>query len=293
MTTTTARQRLKQYALLMRMDKPIGSLLLLWPTLWALWLAGDGFPDPLILSVFVLGVFLMRSAGCVINDIADRNFDPHVERTRERPLASRRVSLGEAIGLFVGLSVAAFALVLTLNWLTIALSIPGIVLAASYPLMKRFTYLPQAYLGVAFGWGIPMAYAAHLNAVPLEAWYLLAVNIVWAIAYDTMYAMADRADDLKIGVKSSAILFGTADRAIVGFLQAVVLGLFVGLGLYADLGLWYAASVTFATGAAIYQQILIRAREPADCFKAFLNNNWLGGAIFVGLFVELTILAGP
>lgn len=277
----------------MRMDKPIGSLLLLWPTLWALWLAGDGFPDPLILSVFVLGVFLMRSAGCVINDIADRNFDPHVERTRERPLASRRVSLGEAIGLFVGLSVAAFALVLTLNWLTIALSIPGIVLAASYPLMKRFTYLPQAYLGVAFGWGIPMAYAAHLNAVPLEAWYLLAVNIVWAIAYDTMYAMADRADDLKIGVKSSAILFGTADRAIVGFLQAVVLGLFVGLGLYADLGLWYAASVTFATGAAIYQQILIRAREPADCFKAFLNNNWLGGAIFVGLFVELTILAGP
>ena len=281
--------RLHDYALLMRMDKPIGSLLLMWPTLWALWLASDGKPDGWILFVFVCGVFVMRSAGCVVNDIADRDFDPHVERTRTRPLASGRVSLKEAVGLFVALGLLAFGLVLTLNTLTIMLSFAGIVLAATYPLMKRITYLPQAYLGIAFGWGIPMAFAAEQGAVPLAGWYLLTVNILWAIAYDTLYAMADRSDDLKIGVKSSAILFGNADRAIVGMLHVLVLGMLVGLGAYANLGAAYFAGLVGAAGFAIYQQSIIRERDPAACFRAFLNNNWFGGAVFVGLVVDLMI----
>jgi 4-hydroxybenzoate polyprenyltransferase len=278
--------RLHDYALLMRMDKPIGSLLLMWPTLWALWLASDGRPDGWILFVFVCGVFVMRSAGCVVNDIADRDFDPHVERTRTRPVASGRVSVKEALGLFTALGLLAFALVLSLNALTIMLSLAGIVLAATYPLMKRITYLPQAYLGIAFGWGIPMAFAAEQGAVPLLGWYLLVVNILWAIAYDTLYAMADRADDLKIGVKSSAILFGNADRAIVGMLQLVVLGMLVGLGAFAHLGIAYFAGLVAATGFAMYQQAIIRDRDPAACFRAFLNNNWFGGAVFVGLVVH-------
>ena len=217
--------RLHEYALLMRLDKPIGSLLLLWPTLWALWLAGDGRPDPVVTVVFVLGVFVMRSAGCVINDISDRDIDLHVERTRDRPLTSGRVSVREALGLFLVLVVIAFGLVLLMNWTTIALSFVGIVLASTYPLMKRFTHLPQAYLGIAFGWGIPMAFTAHHEAVPLLGWYLLVLNILWTIAYDTMYAMSDREDDLKIGVKSSAILLGNADRAVVGVLQALVVAM--------------------------------------------------------------------
>ncbi|MGB0751735.1 MAG: 4-hydroxybenzoate octaprenyltransferase [Gammaproteobacteria bacterium] len=281
-------QRLRDYALLMRMDKPIGSALLLWPTLWALWLAAEGPPTPLVGFVFITGVFLMRSAGCVINDLADRDIDPHVDRTRDRPLASGRVTVHEALWLFAVLSLMAFSLVLTMNALTIALSFAGIALAMTYPLMKRFTHLPQAYLGVAFGWGIPMAFAAETGTVTLTAWYLLVINILWAIAYDTMYAMSDREDDLRIGVKSSAILFGRADRAIVALLQIMTLGMLVGLGVFADFGLPYAFALVAATGFAIYQQVLIRHRDRLDCFKAFLNNTWFGGAVFLGIFFETT-----
>lgn len=281
-------QRLRDYALLMRMDKPIGSALLLWPTLWALWLAAEGPPTPLVGFVFITGVFLMRSAGCVINDLADRDIDPHVDRTRDRPLASGRVTVREALWLFAVLSLMAFSLVLTMNALTIALSFAGIALAMTYPLMKRFTHLPQAYLGVAFGWGIPMAFAAETGTVTLTAWYLLVINILWAIAYDTMYAMSDREDDLRIGVKSSAILFGRADRAIVALLQIMTLGMLVGLGVFADFGLPYAFALVAATGFAIYQQVLIRHRDRLDCFKAFLNNTWFGGAVFLGIFFETT-----
>jgi 4-hydroxybenzoate polyprenyltransferase len=277
------------YALLMRLDKPIGALLLLWPTLWALWIAGDGQPDPLISAVFIIGVFVMRSAGCVVNDISDRDFDLHVERTQDRPLTSGRVSVREAIVLFVVLGLVAFALVLMMNWYTIALSVVGIFLAASYPLMKRVTYLPQAYLGIAFGWGIPMAFAAHLSEVPLLGWYLLATNIIWAISYDTMYAMADRADDLKIGLKSSAILFGAADRIIVGMLQILVLALLLGLGVYANFGAAYYLGLALASAAGVYQQWLIQQREPAACFQAFKNNNWFGGAVFAGIVLHYAL----
>lgn len=281
--------RLHEYALLMRLDKPIGSLLLLWPTLWALWLAGDGRPDPVVTVVFVLGVFVMRSAGCVINDISDRDIDLHVERTRDRPLTSGRVSVREALGLFLVLVVVAFGLVLLMNWTTIALSFVGIVLASTYPLMKRFTHLPQAYLGIAFGWGIPMAFTAHHEAVPLLGWYLLVLNILWTIAYDTMYAMSDREDDLKIGVKSSAILLGNADRAVVGVLQALVVAMFVGLGLYVGFGIWFYAGLLAASGFAVYQQYLIRDRARLPCFQAFLNNNWFGGAVFAGMVLDYAL----
>ena len=281
--------RLHEYALLMRLDKPIGSLLLLWPTLWALWLAGDGRPDPVVTVVFVLGVFVMRSAGCVINDISDRDIDLHVERTRDRPLTSGRVSVREALGLFLILVVIAFGLVLLMNWTTIALSFVGIVLASTYPLMKRFTHLPQAYLGIAFGWGIPMAFTAHHEAVPLLGWYLLVLNILWTIAYDTMYAMSDREDDLKIGVKSSAILLGNADRAVVGVLQALVVAMFVGLGLYVGFGIWFYAGLLAASGFAVYQQYLIRDRARLPCFQAFLNNNWFGGAVFAGMVLDYAL----
>lgn len=281
--------RLHEYALLMRLDKPIGSLLLLWPTLWALWLAGDGRPDPVVTVVFVLGVFVMRSAGCVINDISDRDIDLHVERTRDRPLTSGRVSVREALGLFLVLVVIAFGLVLLMNWTTIALSFVGIVLASTYPLMKRFTHLPQAYLGIAFGWGIPMAFTAHHEAVPLLGWYLLVLNILWTIAYDTMYAMSDREDDLKIGVKSSAILLGNADRAVVGVLQVMVVAMFVGLGLYVGFGVWFYAGLLAASGFAVYQQYLIRDRARLPCFQAFLNNNWFGGAVFAGMVLDYAL----
>jgi 4-hydroxybenzoate polyprenyltransferase len=278
--------KFNDYAALMRLDKPIGSALLLWPTLWALWIAGEGQPDVLIVTVFVGGVFVMRSAGCVINDLADKDVDPHVERTRDRPLAAGRVSVREAVGLFAVLVVLAFALVLLMNTFTIALSFAGIVLAMTYPLMKRVTYLPQAYLGIAFGWGIPMAFAAHLNTVPLLGWFLLATNIIWAIAYDTMYAMADRDDDLQVGVKSSAILFGRADRLIVGVLQVTTLGMLAALGLIANFGWIYALGIALACGFAVYQQVLISGREPAKCFAAFLNNTWFGGVVFAGIVLD-------
>ncbi|MGH8453028.1 MAG: 4-hydroxybenzoate octaprenyltransferase, partial [Nevskiales bacterium] len=218
------RERLRQYALLMRLDKPVGIGLLLWPTLWALWIAGDGHPDPKVVMVFVLGVVLMRSAGCVINDYADRDFDPHVARTRDRPIAAGRVSPREALVLFVSLCLLAFALVLTQNRLTVLLSVPAALLAASYPFMKRWTYLPQAWLGLAFSWGIPMAFTALTGQIPVVAWWLFAANVLWAIAYDTFYALVDIADDRRIGVKSSAILFGAWVRPITGLLQLAVLG---------------------------------------------------------------------
>ncbi|MDR9435453.1 MAG: 4-hydroxybenzoate octaprenyltransferase [Thiohalophilus sp.] len=277
--------RLYQYFLLTRLHRPIGIFLLLWPTLWALWIAAEGFPRLDVFVVFMLGVILMRSAGCVINDYADREFDPHVARTRERPIASGKVRPREALGLFVALCLLAFLLVLTMNRLTIYLAFGGVALAALYPFMKRYTHLPQVVLGMAFGWAIPMAFAAQTGAVPKVAWLLFVINVVWSVAYDTMYAMADREDDLKVGVKSTAILFGDADRLIVGLLQGLVLLGLLLLGRQLALATPYYIGLLAALGFALYQQYLIRDREPAACFRAFLNNSWLGGAVFVGLLV--------
>lgn len=282
----TVGARIKDYALLMRLHRPIGTLLLLWPTLWALWIAGHGWPGRHVFTVFVLGVLLMRSAGCVINDYADRDFDPHVTRTRDRPLAARRVSPREALVLFVCVCLIAFTLVLTLNRLTIALSFIGAVLAATYPFIKRYTHLPQFYLGMAFGWGIPMAFAAQTGSVPAVGWVLFAANVCWSVAYDTAYAMVDRADDLKVGVKSTAILFGRYDRAMVFVFHALTLMLLVFTGALAGLGLRYYAGLVAAFGFALYQQRLIRHREPDGCFRAFLNNNWFGAAVFAGLLLQ-------
>ena len=292
MNTTVIKDRITQYGLLMRVDRPIGTLLLLWPTLWALWIAGEGRPDPFITLVFVLGVFGMRSAGCVINDYADRDLDPHVERTRNRPIAAGRVAPREALALFCALSLVAFGLVLLMNDLTVMLALAGALLAVSYPFMKRFTYLPQVHLGVAFGWAVPMAFAAESGNVPPVAWLLLAAVVVWAVAYDTMYAMVDREDDLQVGVKSTAILFGELDRAIIAGLQATFLLVMVLVGERLSLGLSFYASLAVAAALAGYQQYLIRHRAPAQCFKAFLNNNWLGAAIFAGLVAEYATTGG-
>ncbi|HSW52209.1 MAG TPA: 4-hydroxybenzoate octaprenyltransferase [Sulfuricaulis sp.] len=278
--------KLKDYAQLMRLHRPIGILLLLWPTLWALWIAGQGRPDAHVFVVFVLGVVLMRSAGCVINDYADRDFDPHVARTRDRPVAAGRVSPREALVLFAVLSLIAFALVLTLNRLTILLAFAGAFLAATYPFLKRYTHLPQFYLGMAFGWGIPMAFAAQTGGVPGLAWILFAANIFWAVAYDTAYAMVDREDDLKVGVKSTAILFGRHDRALIFVFHMAAIALLALTGALAGLGLGYYAGLTAAAGFALYQQRLLRHRDRDGCFRAFLNNNWFGAAVFAGLVVD-------
>ena len=280
------KERLIQYALLARMHQPIGSLLLLWPTLWALWIAGAGEPDADVVLVFVVGVFIMRSAGCVINDFADRRVDPHVRRTMHRPIASGKVRPGEALGLFAALCVVAFALVLTLNRLAVLYSFAGAALAASYPFMKRWTYLPQIHLGVAFGWGIPMAFAALTDEVPPLAWLLLTGVVAWAVVYDTMYAMVDREDDLRVGVKSTAILFGDADRFFVGASQVAVVAVLVLAGRQAGLGAAYYCAVALGTLLFVYQQHLIREREPAACFRAFLNNNWVGAAVFAGIVAD-------
>jgi 4-hydroxybenzoate polyprenyltransferase len=285
----TLSNRLREYALLMRLDRPIGILLLMWPTLWGLWIASEGKPDLLVLVVFVAGVALMRSAGCVINDYADRDFDPHVERTRHRPLAAQRVSTREALGLFVVLCLVAFVLVLQLNLLTITLSFVGAFLAASYPFMKRFTHLPQFYLGVAFGWSIPMAFAAQTGEVPAVAWVLFFANMFWSVAYDTAYAMVDRDDDLKVGVKSTAILFGRWDRHMIGLAHSLSLCLLVVAGNMANLGLVYYGSLGVAAGLAIYQQTLLYRRDPKQCFGAFLNNNWFGAAVFAGLVLNYLV----
>jgi len=272
--------------LLMRLNRPIGILLLLWPTLWGLWIAGEGKPALLVLTVFVLGAILMRSAGCVINDYADRHFDPHVDRTADRPLAAGRVSEKETLTLFIVLSLVAFGLVCLLNWFTIALSFVGVVLAASYPFMKRYTHLPQFYLGATFGWAIPMAFAAQTGSVPAVAWVLFFANVFWAVAYDTAYAMIDRDDDLKIGLKSTAILFGQYDRLMIGLSHAAALLLLLWAGELAGLGWWFRAGLMVAAGLAIYQQYLIRDRDKSKCFRAFLDNNRFGLIIFFGIFLD-------
>ena len=276
-------ERVRQYALLMRLDRPIGSLLLLWPALWALWLAGEGHPRPLVVTVFVLGVVLMRSAGCVINDYADRHVDPHVARTRQRPLAAGRVTSREALSLFVVLCLLAFALVLLMNRLTVLLSIGAVVLAIIYPFMKRYTHLPQVVLGMAFGWAVPMAYAAQTGAVPPVAWLLFIATVLWDTAYDTMYAMVDRPDDLRIGVKSTAILFGEADRHLIALIQVLFFVVMIMIGRQLHLGGLYYGGLAVAAGLAVYQLLLIRRRDPGECFKAFLNNNWFGMVVFVGI----------
>jgi 4-hydroxybenzoate polyprenyltransferase len=278
--------RLREYALLMRLHRPIGIFLLLWPALWGLWFAARGWPGAALFAIFVLGTVLMRSAGCVINDYADRGFDPYVERTRDRPLAAGRVSTREALALFAALCLSAFVLVLFTNPLTIALSFVGAALAASYPFLKRHTHLPQFYLGAAFGWSIVLAFAARTGEVPLLAWVLFAANVCWSVAYDTAYAMVDRDDDLKIGVKSTAILFGRYDRLLIGLFHAATLLLLAFAGHSAGLGLPYYAGLAAAAGFAAYQQYLLRDRRRDGCFRAFLNNNYFGAAVFAGLWID-------
>jgi len=276
----------KAYWQLMRMNRPIGSLLLMWPTIWALILSAKGIPDVKVLIVFVAGVFMMRSAGCVINDFADRKVDGHVKRTAQRPLPSGVVTATEAIILFLLLSVASFLLVLTMNPLTIQLSFAGIVLAFIYPFMKRFTHLPQLFLGLAFSWSIPMAWAAQANELPWVVWFVFVINVLWTIAYDTQYAMVDRDDDLQIGIKSTAILFGRFDKMIIGALQLVTIAMLITLGYYLQLSPVYYWGLLVASGLFVYQQHLIRHRERQPCFQAFLNNNYVGMAIAVGLLAS-------
>ncbi|SCZ55711.1 4-hydroxybenzoate octaprenyltransferase [Thiohalomonas denitrificans] len=281
--------RFKEYVYLTRLDRPIGIYLVLWPMLWALWIASKGEPDRLVFVVFVAGTVLMRSAGCAINDFADRKIDGHVRRTRQRPLARGAIHPGEAVAVFAVLSLIAFGLVLLLNRLTLLLSVVAVFLAASYPFMKRYTHLPQAYLGAAFGWAIPMAFAAQTGTVPAGAWILFAANIFWALAYDTMYAIADREDDLKIGVKSAAILMGRFDRLGIGLMQAMTLGLLAVAGLHFGLGPVFYAGLLAAGGFGLYEQYLIRDRDPQLGFQAFLNNHYFGMCIFAGIAVDYLI----
>ena len=278
--------RIKQYWLLARFDKPIGILILLWPALWALWVASEGKPDLKVLSVISLGVVLMRAAGCVINDYADRDFDPHVERTQQRPIAAGKVKPKEALVVFIVLCLCAFSLVLLLNIYTVMLSFIGAFLAASYPFMKRYTHLPQAYLGIAFGWAVPMAFAAQINSIPSVAWVMYLAVVLWALVYDTMYAMVDKNDDLKIGVKSTAILFGDYERHIMAVLQVIIIGLLVTVGQMVHSHWPYYSGILIAAGLSIFQQKLIFRREKEFCFKAFLNNNWFGLAVFAGLALD-------
>lgn len=288
-TIAGLRKKLPHYIRLMRLDKPIGTLLLLWPTLWALWLAAKGTPSLKNLVIFSLGVLLMRSAGCVINDFADRKIDGRVARTNQRPLATGAVTSREALILFVVLCLASFGLVLCTDALTIKLSVGGLLLAASYPFMKRHTHLPQVVLGASFAWGIPMAYAAETGKLDKNMWVIYCAVVLWTVAYDTFYAMVDRDDDLKIGVKSTAILFGEQDRIITGMLQGMMLYAMVLVGKAAELGWVYYLGLAVAAGLFIYQQVLIRYREREACFKAFLNNNWVGAAIFVGIAGDLAL----
>ncbi len=277
---------LGEYARLMRLDKPVGIWLLLWPTLWALWISADGFPDPKVFLVFVLGVVLMRCAGCVINDYADRGLDPMVERTRDRPLAVGSVSTAEALVLFAILVLSALILVLQLNRLTLLLAVVGAALTVTYPFLKRFFSLPQFYLGVSFGWGIPMAFAAHTESVPRVAWLLLLANITWCAVYDTIYAIVDREDDQKIGVRSTAILFGESDRHIIAALQGLTLLALYLVGRAAGMHGWYAAGLL--VGAIFFARhlFMIRDRNRQRCFEAFLNNHYFGMAVFIGIALD-------
>ena len=285
----TLTEHLTQYEKLMRLDKPIGILLLLWPTLWGQWLATLGQPVWWILWIFILGVVLMRSAGCVINDYADRDFDPHVERTKNRPLATGKVSPREALLLAAGLALAAFFLILPLNSLVLGLSVVALFLAASYPFTKRFFALPQAYLGIAFGFGIPMSYAAVQGVIPIEAWILLAANVFWAIAYDTEYAMVDYQDDLKIGIKTSAITFGKFALVAVACCYGAMLILLAWVGLRLHMGWPYYAGLGIALTLACYHLWLIRGRDPHACFRAFLHNVWIGAAVFAGIVANFLL----
>jgi 4-hydroxybenzoate polyprenyltransferase len=282
-------KRLDAYERLIRLDKPIGALLLLWPTLWAVWLASDGRPRTDVVVIFVLGTLLMRSAGCAINDYADRNFDPHVERTRLRPLAAREIAPGEALAVGAALAACAFALVLFLNGLAIALSFAALAIAASYPYAKRVFALPQAVLGIAFGFGIPMAYAAIQERLPLECWLLLAANVFYSFAYDTEYAMVDRDDDAKLGLRTSAITLGRWDVAAVMLSYAAMLALLAFVGARASLGWPYFAGLALAGTMMLYHWRLIRGRGREGCFRAFLHNNWVGAAIFAGIVLSYPV----
>ena len=276
------------YIHLMRLHKPIGFFLLLWPTLWAVWIAGCGHPKPKIVFIFIIGVLLMRSAGCVINDFADRHIDTHVARTKDRPLATKKITPQAALILFALLCLGAFLLVLQLNTLTLLLSIPAVALAAVYPFMKRITHLPQLVLGVAFAWGIPMAFAAQNGRVAHAAWVLMAATIFWTMAYDTEYAMVDYKDDLKIGVKSTAILWGRWDRGMIGVLQILTLTCLILINYFVTLGLYYQLAIFISALLMLYQQTLIRHRIPKLCFNAFLNNHWIGLCLFLGIiFTEI------
>jgi 4-hydroxybenzoate polyprenyltransferase len=280
--------RALEYARLMRLDRPIGIWLLLWPTLWALWTASAGHPRPVLVLIFIGGTVLMRSAGCVINDLADRNIDPQVRRTRDRPLAARRVSPYEALMLFLVLLALAFLLVLQLDRNTLRLAVIGAVITVTYPLFKRFFPIPQLYLGLCFGWGVPMAFAAVLGRVPRVGWLMLLAAVLWAGIYDTFYAMVDRADDQKIGVRSSAIAFGDLDLLLIGGMQILMLFALLLIGRALELGLWYWLGLLLAAAGFGWQQYLARDRDPAACFRAFLNNHYVGMAIFVGLVLDLS-----
>jgi 4-hydroxybenzoate polyprenyltransferase len=278
---------INNYWVLMRMHRPIGILLLLWPMYWALWIASEGQPEPVVFIVFTLGVIIMRAAGCVINDYADRHIDPHVKRTKDRPIASGLVSPNEGLLLCCLLVLMAFLLVLLMNTLTIALSMGALVLAAIYPFMKRYTHLPQVFLGAAFGWAVPMVYAAQTGALPTPlAWLVFVATVIWAVIYDTMYAMVDREDDLKIGVKSTAILFGDADKVIIALLQGLFLLTLVIIGQKAQLGQYFYTGVFIALLLSIFQQFLIKDRIPEKCMMGFLNNNYLGLVIFLAIFTD-------
>lgn len=282
-------EKLNLYTRLVRLDRPIGILLLLWPTWWAMWIAAEGFPSAQVFFVFTIGVALMRSAGCAINDYADRAIDAQVLRTQLRPFATEEIRPIEAIGVFVVLSLISLGLVLLTNTLTVQLSVVAVLLAAIYPFMKRYTYLPQIVLGMAFGWGMPMVFAAETNAIPLFAWLLYIANILWTTAYDTMYAMVDRDDDIRIGVKSTAILFGDDDKLIVGILQGLAIAILILAGVKFELNWPYYLGLVIASGFAVYQQWLIKDRDRDQCFQAFLNNNWFGAAVFAGIFFNYLI----
>jgi 4-hydroxybenzoate polyprenyltransferase len=284
--TLSFKERIAVYVRLTRFDKPIGSYLLLWPTLWALWIASEGVPSLPLLLIFVLGVFMTRSAGCVINDYADRHIDGHVKRTAGRPLAQKLISSKEALALFAGLMIASFILVLFTNATTVLMSFGALFLASLYPFMKRHTHLPQVVLGAAFGWAIPMAFTAVNETLPLTAWLIFLAKILWTVGYDTQYAMVDRDDDLKIGVKSTAILFGEQDKIIIGLLQVFAIVLLAIVGVMESLGMFYYLGLIAALGFFVYQQYLIRNRDRDACFKAFLNNHWAELVVLVGIVLH-------
>jgi 4-hydroxybenzoate polyprenyltransferase len=277
-----------KYARLMRLHRPIGIWLLLWPTLWALWIASAGRPDGKVFLIFVLGTIVVRSAGCIINDFADRKLDPHVRRTADRPLAAGEIAPAEALILFAALMLIALGLVMTLSRLTVWVAVGGAAVTVVYPFMKRFMSAPQFVLGIAFGWGVPMAYAAEVGNIPRIGWLLFLAAIIWVIVYDTEYAMVDREDDLRIGVRSTAILFGDMDRVFVAGLHVLLFLSLLLVGKGAELGRWYFGGLGIAFLFALYQWYLIRDRDPARCFRAFLNNAWLGGAVFLGIVLDFT-----